>query len=182
MNHKQRLEKLQEALSRQEFKTQGELTLAHFMVSIISCMKAIVADMDAVTATAKTAEAVEPFKRLGLKPLTLKAVEARIKEREAREADTPPPSGVDTCAMGYPQLWDNFYLRNDPDGQMVTVEEIDPQVPMWADNGASNARHLLLQIKLGVYEDVDVNGVNRLLYWSKQVLAELEELATKEQK
>jgi len=169
MNHKQRLEKLQEALSRQEFKTQGELTLAHFMVSIISCMKAIVADMEAVTATAKTAEAVE----------ALKAIDARI---EAREADPPPPSGVDTCAMGYPQLWDNFYLRNDPDGQMVTVEEIDPQSPMWEDNGASNARHLLLQIKLGVYEDVDVNGVSRLLYWSKQVLAELEELATKEQK
>ena len=179
MNHKQKLDQLHQTLSKQEFKTTGELNLAHFMGLLIVSMKEIVADLDAVTATAKTAEAVEPFKRLGLKPLTLKAVEARIKEREA---DTPPPSGVDTCAMGYPQLWDNFYLRNDPDGQMVTVEEIDPQSPMWEDNGASNARHLLLQIKLGVYEDVDVNGVNRLLYWSKQVLAELEELATKEQK
>ena len=172
MNHKQKLDRLSFAISGQEFETAGELKLASFMLSLIVSMKEIVTDMEAVTATAKTAEAVE----------ALKAIDARIEAREAREADTPPPSGVDTCAMGYPQLWDNFYLRNDPDGQMVTVEEIDPQSPMWADNGASNARHLLLQIKLGVYEDVDVNGVNRLLYWSKQVLAELEELATKEQK
>ena len=166
MNHKQRLEKLQEALSRQEFKTQGELTLAHFMVSIISCMKAIVADMDAVTATAKTAEAVE----------------ARIKEREAREADTPPPSGVDTPAMGYCQLQDNFHLTTNPRSQRVTVEAIYSRFTERAYDIPSNAQHLLRQIQLGVYENIGVRGADYSLHWSKQVLAELEELATKEQK
>ena len=56
MNHKQRLELLQQTLSKQEFKTTGELNLAHFMGLLIVSMKEIVADMEAVTATAKTAE------------------------------------------------------------------------------------------------------------------------------
>jgi len=59
MNHKQKLDQLQQTLSKQEFKTTGELNLAHFMGLLIVSMKEIVADMEAVTATAKTAEAVE---------------------------------------------------------------------------------------------------------------------------
>jgi len=179
MNHKQKLDRLSFAISGQEFETAGELKLASFMLSLIVSMKEIVADMDAVTATAKTAEAVEPFKRLGLKPLTLKAVEARIKEREA---DAPPPSGVDTPAMGYCQLQDNFHLTTNPRSQRVTVEAIYSRFTERAYDVPSNAQHLLRQIQLGVYENIRVRGVDYSLYWSKQVLAELEELATKEQK
>jgi hypothetical protein len=79
MKHKQKLDQLQEALARQNFQTQGELSLAHFLVSLIACMKDIVTDMEKT----KQVESIEALKLKAIE--SLRDVEACIKARDEGE-------------------------------------------------------------------------------------------------
>ena len=79
----------------------------------------------------------------------------------------------------YHDLVDNFHLTTDHRSQRVTVEAIYSRFAERAYDIPSNARHLLLQIQRGVYENIGVRGVDYALHWSKSVLAELALCATR---